>query len=387
MRIESVTLTVVRLPLRHKFQTSSHRKDHLDHVLVCLRDTEGNDGWGEIASPSDPFYCSETVDTAWLVATTYLLPAVLGAEVTTPEDLEARWGRIRGHEFAKAGFSIAAWSLWAKGRGVSLAQALGGTRGSVVAGVSLGIEPTVEDLLEQVDLQVAAGYPRVKLKIAPGWDLEPVAAVRAAHPDLDLHVDANGAYAGDAGTMERLAGLDEFGLTMVEQPFAPRDFVSHARFQQMVSTPVCLDESVVDVHDLATMVELGAGRVLNIKVSRVGGLTVARRMHDTARAAGIPVWCGGMHEFGVGRAANLAISSLPGFTLPSDVSASHKYFERDIIDPPIIADHGVVDVPGSAGIGVDIDRQWVESNTLRTVTERVDTPRTLPTGGPTTGEK
>lgn len=387
MRIESVTLTVVRLPLRHKFQTSSHRKDHLDHVLVCLRDTEGNDGWGEIASPSDPFYCSETVDTAWLVATTYLLPAVLGAEVTTPEDLEARWGRIRGHEFAKAGFSIAAWSLWAKGRGVSLAQALGGTRGSVVAGVSLGIEPTVEDLLEQVDLQVAAGYPRVKLKIAPGWDLEPVAAVRAAHPDLDLHVDANGAYAGDAGTMERLAGLDEFGLTMVEQPFAPRDFVSHARFQQMVSTPVCLDESVVDVHDLATMVELGAGRVLNIKVSRVGGLTVARRMHDTARAAGIPVWCGGMHEFGVGRAANLAISSLPGFTLPSDVSASHKYFERDIIDPPITADHGVVDVPSSAGIGVDIDRQWVESNTLRTVTERVDTPRTLPTGGPTTGEK
>lgn len=387
MRIESVTLTVVRLPLRHKFQTSSHRKDHLDHILVRLEDTGGNVGWGEIASPSDPYYCSETVDTAWLVATSYLLPAVLGAEVSTPEDLESRWGRIRGHEFAKAGFSIAAWSLWAQERGVSLARALGGTRGSVVAGVSLGIEPSVEELLEQVDAQVGAGYPRVKLKIAPGWDVEPVAAVRAAHPDLDLHVDANGAYAGDAASMERLARLDEFGLTMIEQPFAPRDFVSHARFQRMVSTPVCLDESVVDIHDLATMVELRAGRVLNIKVSRVDGLTQARRLHDAARAAGIPVWCGGMHEFGVGRAANLAISSLPGFTLPSDVSASEKYFERDIIAPPITADHGVVEVPRGAGIGVHVDGEWMETNALRTLTERVDTPRTLPTGGPNTGEK
>ncbi len=387
MRIESVTLTVVRLPLRHKFQTSSHRKDHLDHVLVRLEDTGGNVGWGEIASPSDPFYCSETVDTAWLVATTYLLPAVLGAEVSTPEDLESRWGRIRGHEFAKAGFSVAAWSLWAEERGVSLAQALGGTRATVVAGVSLGIEPSIEDLLAQVEAQVEAGYPRVKLKIAPGWDVDPVAAVRAAHPDLDLHVDANGAYSGDASSMERLARLDDFGLTMIEQPFAPRDFVSHARFQQMVSTPVCLDESVVDVHDLATMLEMGAGRVLNIKVSRVGGLTAARRMHDTARAAGIPVWCGGMHEFGVRRAANLAISSLAGFTLPSDVSASHKYFERDIIDPAITADHGVVDVPHATGIGVHVDGQWVQENTLRTLTERVDTPRVLPTEAPNPGEK
>ena len=367
MRIESVDLWTVRLRLVHEFQTSSHRKDHLDHIIVRLRDADGTVGWGEIASPSDPFYCAETVDTAWLVATRYLAPAVLGRQADTPDQLEQGWTRVRGHEFAKSGFSIAAWSLWSAQHGVALAHALGGTRERVVAGVSLGIERTIDDLLARVDEQVRAGYQRIKLKIAPGWDLEPVAAVRSAFPDHDLHVDANGAYPGDADTLARLRRLDDSHLTMIEQPFAPRDFTTHARFQQMIDTPVCLDESVVTVDDLHTMLALHAGRIVNIKVSRVGGLTAARLMHDRALDQDVPVWCGGMHEFGIGRAANLAISSLPGFVLPSDVSASSKYFARDIIDPPVVADHGVVEVPSAPGLGVDVDLAWMSAHTLESI--------------------
>lgn len=374
MRIESIALAKVRLRLVHEFQTSSHRKDHLDHILVRLTDADGTVGWGEIASPSDPYYCAETVDTAWLVATRYLAPSVLDTEAATPGELEDSWRRIRGHEFAKAGFSIAAWSLWTAQQGVPLARALGGTREEVVAGVSLGIERTIDDLLVQVQAQVDAGYQRIKLKIAPGWDLDPVAAVRSAFPDHDVHVDANGAYGSDDETFSHLRRLDDFHLTMIEQPFAPRDFTSHARLQAVMGTPVCLDESVVTVDDLHTMLALKAGRIVNIKVSRVGGLSAARRLHDIAQEDGIPVWCGGMHEFGIGRAANVALSSLPGFVLPSDVSASSKYFRRDIIDPPITADHGVVRVPTSPGLGVHVDCGWMDAHTLESIELDVNHP-------------
>ncbi|MDN6659077.1 MAG: o-succinylbenzoate synthase, partial [Acidipropionibacterium jensenii] len=199
-----------------------------------------------------------------------------------------------------------------------------------------------------------------------GWDLEPVRAVRSAYPDLDLHVDANGVYTDDDETMAHLAELDAFGLTMIEQPFAPRDLLGHARLQQRIATDVCLDESVEDLFDLELMISLKAGRVLNIKVSRMGGLTVARAAHEMARNAGIPVWCGGMHEFGIGRAANVAISSLPGFTLPSDVSGSDKYYARDVIIPPVIAEDGWVQVPTAPGLGHQIDLEQITSNTLRT---------------------
>ena len=365
MKITRIQLHEVRLPLVHSFQTSSHRKSSLDHILVELTDDAGRTGWGEIASPADPFYCPETTDTAWLISERYLVPRALDADWATPAELETAWEKIRGHEFTKAGFVGAAWDLWAKAEGVSLASALGGTRNEVRAGVSLGIEPTIDALLEQVEKQLVAGYHRIKLKIAPGWDLEPVHAVRAAHPDIDLHVDANGAYTSDDQTIDYLLGLDAAHLTMIEQPFAPRDFVGHARLQQRLQTPVCLDESVVSLDDLQTMIALDAGRVLNIKVSRMGGLTVAKAAHDLATEHGIPVWCGGMHEFGVGRAANVAISSLPGFTLPSDVSGSDKYYARDVIVPPVVAHDGTVAVPSAPGIGHEVDADWVAENRLR----------------------
>lgn len=366
MRIDRLTLFEVSLPLVHSFETSSHRKSGLQHILMRADDAEGRSGWGEIASPSDPYFTSETTETAWLVANRYLAPAVIGVEWEEPADLERSWSRIRGHEFAKAGFSAAAWDLHARSQDRPLAAALGGTRTEVVAGVSLGIEASIDELLAQVERQVKAGYPRIKLKIAPGWDSEPVRAVRSHHPDLDLHVDANGAYPDTTESVELFRRLDTHALTMIEQPYAPRDFPAHARLQRQVQTPICLDESVVGLADLRTMIEMDAGRILNIKVSRMGGLSTALRAHDVAMDAGIPVWCGGMHEFGVGRAANVAISSLPNFTLPSDVSGSDKYYERDVIVPPVTAEHGRVRVPEQPGIGYEVDVDWVRQNTVRT---------------------
>lgn len=369
MRVQRLRLYRVGLPLVHGFETSSHRKSAIDHVLVEATDADGAVGWGEIATPADPYFCSETTDTAWAVAIRHLIPTVVGADWETPEELERGWSRVRGHEFAKAGFSAAAWDLYARATGRSLAAALGGSRTTVAAGVSLGIEADVDSLLAQVQRHVAAGYARVKLKIAPGWDVAPVRAVRAAHPALDLHVDANGAYPDTAASADVFRELDRHGLTMIEQPYAPRDFLAHARLQAKLQTPLCLDESVVEIADLQTMLALDAGRVLNIKVSRMGGLTTARRAHDVARDAGIPVWCGGMHEFGVGRAANVALSSLPGFTLPSDVSGSDKYYARDVIVPPVTARAGRVDVPTTPGLGHAVDTDWIADN----ASQRFDT--------------
>lgn len=365
MKITRVRLFEVELPLVHSFQTSSHSKASLTHILVELTDEHDSTGWGEIASPSDPYFTAETTDTAWLVATTYLAKSVIGVEWEHPGDVDGCWSKIRGHEFTKAGFAGAAWDLWTKSNNQSLAMGLGGTRSVVQAGVSLGIEPDIDSLLEQVDKQISAGYERIKLKIAPGWDVLPVQAVRQAYPTLDLHVDANGAYASDPASIEHVAKLDEFGLSMIEQPFAPRDFPTHARLQERIGTPVCLDEAVVQLDDLRTMIAMKAGRILNIKVSRMGGLTVAKAAHDLARDEGIPVWCGGMHEFGVGRAINVAISSLPNFTLPSDVSGSNKYYARDVITPPVVARDGMVEVPTAPGIGFDIDRRWIAQNQVR----------------------
>ncbi|GAA4910718.1 o-succinylbenzoate synthase [Nesterenkonia rhizosphaerae] len=371
MRITDVILHDVELPLVHSFETSSHRKSSLRHLLVEMIDADGARGWGEIASPAGPYYAPETTTTAWYVASEYLIPAVLGKEWEHPTEVAGFFSKIRGHFFAKAGLDMAAWTLFAQKTSTPLGKALGGTRDSVVAGVSLGIEPSIDELLSQVQKHVAAGYPRVKLKIAPSsstgaaWDVEPVRAVRQAFPDLDVHVDANGAYLGDTASFEVFRALDEFELTMIEQPFAPRNLLDHARLQKELNTPVCLDESVETLDDLRTAVALKAGGVLNIKVSRMGGLSPAREAHKIATEAGWPVWCGGMHEFGVGRLANVALSSLPGFSLPSDVSASEKYYARDIIDPAVTAEQGVVQVPTAPGLGAEIRTEVIDEHETR----------------------
>lgn len=370
MRVVQATLHVVRLPLVHRFQTSSHAKNHLDHILVEIRDESGATGWGEIASATQPYYGPETVGTAQLIAQQFLLPALLGARWEHPRQADALWAKVRGNNFAKSGIDMACWALYATMTGQPLAQALGGTRTRAASGVSLGIEASIDQLVDQVGAQIAAGYHRVKLKIAPGWDVEPVKAVRAAFPHEDFHVDANGAYRPDETSFAVMHALDAHHLTMIEQPFAPRDFVSHARLQAQLETPVCLDETVAELADLDTMIALQAGRILNIKVSRMGGLTTALAAHDRAVKAGIPVWCGGMHEFGIGRAANVALSSLPGFTLPSDVSGSDKYYARDVVVPPVRTTDGFVTIPTTPGLGFDVDTDWIARNTLATFTTK-----------------
>ncbi|MFG1990985.1 o-succinylbenzoate synthase [Actinoplanes sp. NPDC048988] len=360
-RIASVQLRRVRLPLVHEFQTSSHAKRFLEHILVTLTASDGAVGWGEIASPSGPFYSAETVESCWAVARDHLAPLTFKTDVLEPYDLSDALAKVRGNQFARAGFDMAAWDLTSRAAGRPLAAALGGTRARVEAGVSLGIEPTIDALLEQVAQRVAEGYRRVKLKIAPGWDVEPVRAVRAAFPAVPLHVDANGVYTpGDLGVLTELDGL---GLLMIEQPYAPRALAALADLQDRLSTPVCLDESVEELDDLHTALRLGSGRVLNIKVSRMGGLTAAVRAHDLAREHGIPVWCGGMHEFGLGRAANVALSALPGFTLPSDVSGSDKYYARDVTTEPILSVDGLVEVPTGPGLGYDPDLEFITAHT------------------------
>lgn len=342
--LERVELHVVRLMLRHRFETSSHRKGELDHIVIRVIDNHGHEGWGEAASPSDPYYGPETVDTCWSMLADHFVPAILGLPWMTPEEAAQAWRPIRGNQFARAALDIACWDLASRANGISVATALGGSRTEVLAGVSLGIEPTIDALIEQVDLQVANGYRRVKLKIGPGWDVDPIRAVRARHPDLPLQVDANGAYSG-VDDLPIFEALDKLGLSMIEQPFPGDELLLAAWLQERLRTPICLDESITSLGQARTAIALGACRVVNIKVSRMGGLGPARDLHDLCRAAAIPVWCGGMHEFGIGRAANVALSSLTGFEMPGDISGSDKYFDADIVDPKIRATDGCITVP------------------------------------------
>ncbi len=288
---------------------------------------------------------------------------MIGRDWASVEEMVGLFGPVKGNQFARAGLEMAAWDLLATGQGRPLAEVLGGTRAEILSGVSLGIERDLGSLIEQVDRYVAEGYRRVKLKIAPGWDFEPVRAVRERYPDLPLQVDANSAYT--LADSDRLRTLDRFDLLLIEQPLAHDDIIDHATLQRSLRTPICLDESIHSADDARKALDLGACRIINIKVSRVGGLGEARRIHDLCRARGVPVWCGGMHEFGVGRAANLAIASLPGFTLPGDVSGSDKYYREDLVEPPIRADRGAIAVPAGPGLGFRPRLDRIEAATLR----------------------
>jgi o-succinylbenzoate synthase len=367
-RLQATELLLVRLPLVRPFTTSSHTKDHLDHILIRVRDEDGREGWGECASASDPYYCSETSETSWHMLRDFLVPGLLGVSWEHPDEAARTWEKVRGNNFAKAGLEMACWDLWCRARKTPLAQALGGTRREILSGVSLGIEPTVEGILEQVERYLDnQGYRRIKMKIGPGRDLAYLRAVRERWPDVPLMADANSAYSLDNPEhVAALRALDDLKLMMIEQPLADDDIVDHARLQAQLRTPICLDESIHSVHDARKALDLGSCRVINVKVSRLGGLSEARRVHDLCASRGIPVWCGGMHEFGIGRAANVAICSLPGFTLPGDVSGSDKYYREDVVDPPIHAHAGAIDVPWDRpGLGFDASPSRIRANTIR----------------------
>jgi O-succinylbenzoate synthase len=360
--VREVTLFRVRKDLVREFETSSHRKNYIEHVLVKATTADGLVGWGEAASPSDPFYCYENTDSCWQVLSKYLVPTLLTGLFETPgEALLA--SPVNGNPFAHAASDTLMWDLFSQQQGLALADAIGGTQRDVSAGVSLGIEKTIDDLLQVVAQHVDDGYKRVKLKISRDWAYEPTRAVREAFPDVAVQVDANGIF--DAGDVDNplFTDLDRLGLLMIEQPFASEELLLHAALQQRLETAICLDESITSLGVLQTALRLEAARIVNIKVSRLGGVGPARDVHNACLDAGVPVWCGGMHEFGVGRAANLAVASLPGFTYPSDLSGSKKYYETDVVDPEISAHDGMVSVPRSrSGLGLEILEDRVRAN-------------------------
>jgi O-succinylbenzoate synthase len=366
--IDRVELRLIRLPLNEPFETSFGRIDSRLIFLVRM-DGEGFSGWGEVVAEEEPRYSYETVGTAHRVIFDHLAPAVLSRPISGLADLAERFGQFRGHNMAKAGLELAYMDLLARVTGQSLSQLIAGTRPDVPVGVSLGIQPSLDQLLRRIDLYLGLGYQRIKLKIKQGWDLDVVREVRRRYPDILLSVDANSAYTiSDA---DALQALDEFGLLMVEQPLDHDDLLDHAKLQARMSTPLCLDESITGVRRAEQALDLGSCRMINIKIGRVGGYSQALAIHDLCHSRDIPVWCGGMLESGVGRAHNIALASLPGFSLPGDISASSRYFARDVIDPEVnVSDGGTVNVPVLPGLGFNVDVAHIESNTQ--MVERIE---------------
>jgi o-succinylbenzoate synthase len=360
--ITEVELRLVSLPLVRPFRTSFGEETTKECILARV-ETEGGVGWGECVAGRQPDFSEEFNESAWLVLRDHLAPRIVSEELDAP-GLESRFAEVRGHPMAKATLVMAVLDAALREDGRSLASHLGAVRPRVECGVSVGITPTAEDLVEQVDGYVGEGYRRVKLKIAPGVDVDRVRRIAARHPDVPLSVDANAAYSmADVRVMRE---LDELGLSMIEQPFHHEDMVEHAKLQELLRTPICLDESVRSPAAAAAALDIGACRIINIKQGRVGGLLAARSVHDVAFAEDAPVWCGGMLETGIGRAANLALASLPGFTLPGDTSASRRYFAEDLTPPFEMAADGTMAVPDGPGLGVEPDPDRLRACTLRT---------------------
>lgn len=363
-QIERVVVRQIRMPLVHFFETSFGRTYERDIVLVEVL-SEGLSGWGEVTAGENPFYNEEWTGSVWPLLLEYVGPRVIRHTFESAEQVYDRTAHIRGHFMARGGVEAAVWDLEARRAGVPLAQHIGGgARAEIPCGVSIGIQDSVEQLIEKIRTEVGAGYQRIKIKIKPGWDIDVIRRVREVFPNIQLMADANSAYTlQDA---EHLRQLDEFRLMMIEQPLAHDEIVDHAILQARIETPICLDECIRKPHHAEQAIALKAGRILNIKLGRVGGFHAARRIHEFAHAHKIPMWCGGMLEAGVGRAHNIALSTLPGFTLPGDVSASKRYWKRDIIVPPVeVSAEGTIMVPTAPGFGFELDRDYIESITVR----------------------
>lgn len=364
MQIRRVELREIHLSLLHAFETSFGRTTERHIILVRLIDEDGIEGWGECVADENPYYSEEWTESAWAVLEHFLVPLILSASLPSAEEADRRFAHIRGNRMAKASLETACWDLQARRESTPLWQLLGGTREEIACGVSIGLQPTVDQLLARIERELAAGYQRIKIKIKPGHDVALVAAVREHFPDVPLMVDANSAYRlTDAPLLQQ---LDRYNLMMIEQPLAHDDIAEHATLQKELHTPICLDESIRSAADAQHAIELGACRIINIKLGRVGGHLEACRIERLCRDRGIPVWCGGMLEAGIGRAHNIALSTLAGFVLPGDVSASARYWEEDIIDPPVtVTPRGTIVPPRASGIGYAVKLDRIESLTVR----------------------
>lgn len=364
MLIQSIELKEIHLPLIHFFETSFGRTTERRIIVVRVIERDGSEGWGECTAGEGPFYSDEWIDTAWPTLKEFLAPMIIGREVGSACGVADLMKRVRGHRMAKAAIETACWDLEAKRAGLPLWKHLGGTQAEIACGVSIGIQDSPEILLEKIEKELTAGYQRIKIKIKPGWDADIVRRVRDRFPEIRLMGDANSAYTLDDTPL--FQALDQFRLMMIEQPLGHNDIFDHAKLQRAIKTPICLDESIKTANDAAHAIELGACQIINIKLGRVGGHAQAKKIEEIARRNDIPVWCGGMLESGIGRAHNIALATLPGFSLPGDVSASSRYWEEDIINPPVtVSSRGTIAAPEKAGIGFDVNLKRVESLAIR----------------------
>lgn len=365
LKLEKLELCEIGLPLKAPFETSFGTSFGRRILIIRVFDSDGACGYGECTAPETPFYNHETVDTAFTIIANFAAPLLTKAAIRCAKDVSAGLAPIRGNRMAIGGVEAAIWDLEAKREGRPLWQHLGGTRSEINCGVSIGLQRTPAALLEKVTCEVESGYQRIKLKIKPGRDLEFVKVIRANFPDILLSVDANSAYQLERDS-DLLEQLDDFDLLMIEQPLAAGDLVDHAKLQQRLKTPICLDESITCLADAKHALELGSCRIINIKLGRVGGHSEAKAIQELAAGQAVPVWCGGMLESGVGRAHNIAMSTLPGFTLPGDVSASARYWEEDIIDPPVtVSPQGTITAPSGIGIGYQVNEPRVDKLTVK----------------------
>jgi len=363
MKIDRVEQFHVAMRLKSFFETSFGREDVTEKVIVAVY-ADGLVGYGESPVEKNPFYSSESVETVWYVQRDHLIPMLLGQMLDHATDVPTTLAHVRGHHMAKAGLEAALWDIEAQQAGVSVARLLGQSRDRIDSGVSIGIQDTVEDLLAKIESYIAEGYQRIKIKIKPGWDAATVEQVRAKFPDIRLMVDANSAYTLADAPM--LRALDGFNLLMIEQPLAHDDILDHAELQKQLKTRLCLDESIHTIGQAREALALKACQIINIKPARVGGMTNARIIHDICAEQNIPVWCGGLLETGIGRAHNVAMASLPNFTLPGDISASDRYWQEDIVDPPFALNpDGTLTVPTTPGLGVTVLRDKLEKVSLR----------------------
>lgn len=363
MRIERIELRHVRLVLIAPFVTSMGVETDEEHIIVRV-DGEGLTGWGESVAEGTPFYSYETVQTALHILRDFLVPSLLGKSVMDAAGAMALWPPVRGHMMAKAGLEAALWDLLAKSDGMSLSKSLGGVRERIDVGVSIGIQESPDALVRKVAEYLKEGYRRIKIKIAPGHDVALVRKVRSEFPDIPFQVDANSAYT--LHDIDVFREMDDQRLLLIEQPLGYDDIFDHAKLQRELRTPICLDESIHSLADANAALELDACRVINIKPGRVSGFTESKRIHDLCLSRGIPVWHGGMLESGIGRAGNVALASLPGFTLPGDISASRRYYREDIVEPEfLVAPDGTMAVPAGPGIGVAVVPERLEKVTVR----------------------
>jgi O-succinylbenzoate synthase len=363
MRLRRMTLREIQMPLVIPFETSFGRTT-LRRILLVEADVDGVIGWGECVAGEGPFYAPETVETAWLILRDFLWPSLSGKEFSTAAEVWDLLARVRGHNMAKASLEAAIWDAEARQRGVPLWQLIGGVREEIGCGVSIGIKETDDELERTVERELAAGYQRIKIKVKPGRDVEPVARLRKRFPTIHLMVDANSAYRQEDAPL--LQQLDAYFLMMIEQPLGWDDIWSHAELQRKLQTSICLDECIHGEEHARAAIALGACRIINVKLGRVGGYTIARRVHDLCQSKQVPVWCGGMLESGIGRAHNIALSTLANFSLPGDVTASRRYWAEDVIEPEVtVTSAGTIHVPSGPGIGYEPRLPRIEQLAVR----------------------